>query len=87
MRLHSLYKQTRTRLYSTIVSSIKKDIVSGSTAMYFIPRRYSWDSVAKLGERTDPGGTFRGAFFDGVVACYIYPSLRIATSYLYLLIN
>jgi len=36
---------------------------------------------------TAPGNTFRIGIFDGIIACYIYPSLRIATSVLYLLID
>jgi len=31
-------------------------------------------------------GTSRGGFFDGITTCNIYPSLCIATSYLYILI-
>jgi len=43
-----------------------------------------WSDVAR--ERTAPDGTSRGGIFDGIIACYIYPSLRIATNDLYLLI-
>jgi len=41
-------------------------------------------SVVVIRGRTTPGGTFRGGFFDRVIACYIYPSFRIASD-LYLL--
>jgi len=44
----------------------------------------SWEYGIARG--TASGGTPRGGLFDGVIACYIYPLLRIATSDLYWLI-
>jgi len=46
--------------------------------------------MANLGEgdRSAPGSTYiSGGIFGGVITCYMYPSLRIATSNLYLLVN
>jgi len=57
---------------------------SGSKHKYSVISGVAWEGGRR--GRTASGGTSMGGVFYGVVTCYVYPSLCIATSDLYLLI-